>query len=159
MQDQDFTCTEQAIEVASNVLRGALERPNHTNVGEVDSLLQRAKLNYTKRISKIPRDKRDYEMTFEAIDLDLDLGRCLRLDCWKLLEGSVHIRIIERFFRYQNRYLNAARHGLNPRDFIPTRFVFKGPSGVWHITPTRRHIDINVYLNRHRENHNSAKDG
>lgn len=47
MQDQDFTCTEQAIEVASNVLRGALERPNHTNAGEVDSLLQRAKLNYT----------------------------------------------------------------------------------------------------------------
>lgn len=159
MQDQHLTCTEQAIEVARDILQGTLKRLNCTNAGEVDGLLQKAKLNYTRRISGIPREKRNHEVTFEAVDFDPNLGRSSRLDCRELLAGLVHSSVVEQFVHYQNLYFNATdTHDLNPRDFMPTRLVFRGPSGMRYLT-MRRGRNINVAFNRYRKNHDCAKDG
>ncbi|KAI8963873.1 P-loop containing nucleoside triphosphate hydrolase protein [Daldinia sp. FL1419] len=130
LDQQELAFSDQAITVAREVLERSLMRPNFPNAGEVDSLLSSAKTNYETRISKMPIGNMDIDIQMEAVDFDPDHDRGTRLDCRKLMEGLVHSTITDKLVGYQRRYFGARQHGLNPRDQVPTSFIFKGPSGT-----------------------------
>ncbi|KAI2779115.1 P-loop containing nucleoside triphosphate hydrolase protein [Daldinia loculata] len=130
MGQQGLSATDHAIKVALEVLERSLMRPNFTNAGEIDSLLSMAKTNYEMRLSAMPIISLDADIEMEAADFDPDHDRGSRVDCRKLMEGLVHSTITDKFVGYQKRCFGARKHGLNPREQVPTSFIFKGPSGT-----------------------------
>lgn len=141
MHEQDIDCTPKALEVAGDVLERALMRPNFTNAGEVESCLATAKMNYEMRQSRKPFEDQAFDGMLEPEDFDRDFNRGSRteIDCRKALNGLVHESIIEKLVSYQSRCLGARRHGLNPRDQVPTNFIFKGFPGTGKTT-TAQHM-------------------
>ncbi|KAI0892960.1 P-loop containing nucleoside triphosphate hydrolase protein [Annulohypoxylon nitens] len=126
----NLSCTSEAIDVARAIFKRALMRPRFMNAGEVDALLETAKMNYIKRLSRKPFDDEDPNPKIEASDIDADLEWSSRLDYRQTLESLAHRSIADQIVRYQTRFSQAKRFNLEPTDVIPTRFVFKGPSGT-----------------------------
>ncbi|KAI0111382.1 P-loop containing nucleoside triphosphate hydrolase protein [Daldinia grandis] len=130
MSQQGLGATGHAIKIALEALERSLMRPNFTNAGEIDGLLSMAKTNYEMRLSRMPITTLDTDIQMEAADFDPDHDRGSRVDCRKMMEGLVHSTITDRFVGYQKRCFGARKHGLNPREQVPTSFIFKGPSGT-----------------------------
>ncbi|XDG04538.1 hypothetical protein ABKA04_004153 [Annulohypoxylon sp. FPYF3050] len=138
MKAQELECTDDAIKVAREVLERSLMRPNFSNAGEVDSLLSAVKMNYETRLSKLPPGYMDVDMKVEAEDFDPNHNRKSRVDCRKLIGGLVHSTITDKFIGYQKRYSRAKSLGINPRDQVPTRFIFKGHPGTGKTTTAKK---------------------
>ncbi|KAI1462797.1 P-loop containing nucleoside triphosphate hydrolase protein [Annulohypoxylon moriforme] len=138
MKEQELEYTEHAVRVAREVLERSLLRPNFTNAGEVDSLLSTAKMNYEMRLSRMPLDCLDVDMEVVATDFDPDYDRGSRIDCRKLMGGLVHSTIIDKLAGYQRQCSGARKYNINPRDQVPTRFIFKGPPGTGKTTTAQK---------------------
>jgi AAA lid domain len=106
-------------------------RPNFSNGGEVDNCLAKAKFNYQARQSKKTVSERAFDAVFEPEDFDPDFGRNANavVNCRKLLQNTVDNDVIEKLAGYQGLALAAKSFGLDPREQVPTNFVFKGPPG------------------------------
>ncbi|KAI0546688.1 P-loop containing nucleoside triphosphate hydrolase protein [Xylaria curta] len=129
----DLEYTPEAIEASKAIFERALMRPNFTNAGEVDSCLATAMLNYEGRISKLPSHEQALDAVLEAVDFDPDWDRGMRngeLDCRPTLEGRVQASIIDTLCGFQKRCFGARKSHINPRDVVPTNFIFKGPAGT-----------------------------
>lgn len=135
MGEQDIEATPEALDTASDVLERALMRPIFTNAGEVDSVLAAAVMRYEIRQSAKLADEQAFNGRLEPQDFDEDYARDSRagVNSRRELEGLVHETIIEKLSRYQVRCLAARRHGLKPKDQVPTNFVFKGNPGAFGI--------------------------
>lgn len=130
LKRQDLSATEQAKQVAMDLLSRERNRPNFGNGGAVENLLGQAKSRYMARF----RGSRPPAATvFEPQDFDPDFDRHLHaaksLD--KLFEGIVGCEeVIDKLRDYQKISLVKKARGEDPRDVIPTNFVFKGPPGT-----------------------------
>lgn len=126
---QHFEATSKARSVALQSLSRARDRPNFGNAGEVDILLDKAKVNQQKRIS---RDKTVSSTKLEAVDFDPDYERAERAttDFAMLFKGFVGAdKLITQLQRYQTIAANARSLGLDPKEEIPFNFLFRGPPG------------------------------
>ncbi|KAF8252466.1 P-loop containing nucleoside triphosphate hydrolase protein [Wilcoxina mikolae CBS 423.85] len=139
MRQQDLTATEQAKVVALEVLDRARMRPNYSNGGEVDTCLAKAKFNYQTRQSTKPVSEREFDAVLEPVDFDpnFDRNATALSNCRKRLENMVSNDIIEKLEDIQALSLGAKSHGLDPREHVPTKFVFKGPPGTGKTTTAR----------------------
>ncbi|RTE83779.1 hypothetical protein BHE90_001583 [Fusarium euwallaceae] len=139
MYEQDLVASDLAIRTARDMFERALMRPNFTNAGEVDSILATAKMNYETRQSQIPLDQQTFDSRLEAVDFDPEFDRGERpdLNCHKMLDGLVHHSIIDRLAGYQRRCIKSRLLGLNPRDQVPSNFIFKGFPGTGKTTTAK----------------------
>lgn len=132
MLEQDMEAAPRALEAARDVLERALMRPNFSNAGEVDSILQVAKMNFEQRQASRPFDEQACHGKIEPEDFDKDFARGTigtGINSRQELKGLVHDRIIDKLAKYQAISIGARRQGLRPRDQVPTNFVFKGYAG------------------------------
>jgi hypothetical protein len=132
LKSQDLNATEDAKNVACDLLGRARMRPNFGNAGEVENTISAAKARYQTRISKVPTSQRPIDMIFEPQDFDPDFKRAedASLNCRKLFEDVVGCdAIVEQLEGYQQMAINTKLAGLNPHELVPTCFVFKGPPG------------------------------
>ncbi|KAK4163266.1 cbxX protein [Cladorrhinum sp. PSN259] len=142
MLEQDIEATPEAMEAARDVLERALMRPNFPNAGEIDSLLDAAKKSFETRQASKPVCDRLFHSKLEPEDFDKDFARGttrLASSSCEELTGLVHPKIIEKLKSYSDRCIGARRHGLRPRDQVPTNFVFKGLKGTGK-TITAQHM-------------------
>ncbi|GAW24188.1 hypothetical protein ANO14919_137700 [Xylariales sp. No.14919] len=133
LKESDLEYSLEAIEASKAIFERALMRPNFTNAGEVDGCLATAILNYEGRISKLPSHEQALDAVLEAVDFDPDWDRGMRngeLDCRPALEGRVSTSIIDTLSGFQKRCFGARKSHINPRDVVPTNFIFKGPAGT-----------------------------
>ncbi|KAM0265171.1 hypothetical protein ACHAQJ_000324 [Trichoderma viride] len=132
MIEDDLIFTDDAILAARDIFTRSLMRPNFTNAGEVNNVLAAAKMNYETRLSCLPLYERLFATALAATDFDPDFYRreSSRLDLKKILHGLIDSRIIDKLVGYQNNYRAAVRLNANPRTFVPTNFIFKGPPGT-----------------------------
>lgn len=144
MSEEDLISTGDAILAARDVFTRALMRFNFANASEVDSILAVAKMNYEARLSTLPLEERLSAIALEDTDFDPEykLKKSSSFSYSSALDGLVHKSIIERLVEYQNFYHKANKMMLNPRDFIPTNFVFKGQSGMYS-SYCRNHFSLN----------------
>ncbi|KAI9903644.1 hypothetical protein N3K66_000173 [Trichothecium roseum] len=139
MREQDPTAAEGAMNATEDVLERALMRPRFSNAGEVMAILNAAKMNYEKRQSQLPDHQQTYDGVIEAVDIDPEFDRATRPDFnfSKMLGGRVNASIITKLTSYQKRCLGARRLGFNPREYVPTNFVFKGYPGTGKTTTAK----------------------
>lgn len=137
MDEKDLKATSTAMAAAKDLLERALLRPNFSNAGEVNSVLETAQMNFEMRQARASSERHYHDVLamLEPEDFDKDYARGTamgkdNMDIRKALKGLVHDTIIERLASYQTRSLGARKAGLKPRDQVPTNFVFKGFTGT-----------------------------
>lgn len=136
LRQTGFDATSEAKNVVRERLRLARNKPHFGNAGEVDILLDRAKMEHQKRLSLRQTTSID---TFEALDFDPDFARAERgpTNCRQLFEGVVGCEtLILQLEGYQRIVANMKKLGMDPREQIPFNFLFRGPPG----NPTQQKI-------------------
>ena len=129
---QDLSATDAAKEVAIEVLSRSRNRPNFGNAGELENLLSIAKNNFQKRMSHLPYNARPADILFEPQDFDLNFERSANAtsNLKELFKDVVGCdKIVNQLEGYQRIAHASKQQGRDPRDLIPTNFVFKGPPG------------------------------
>jgi len=132
LKDQDLAATEKAKQVAIEVLNRERSRPNFGNGGSVENLISGAKTRCLTRRGKMAAADRPGQITFEPEDIDPDYNRSAsasaNLD--KLFEDVVGCGdIVQKLRNYQMIAQTCKLRGVDPREQIPTNFVFTGPPG------------------------------
>jgi hypothetical protein len=132
LNNQDLSATDVAKDVAIEVLSRSRNRPNFGNAGELENLLSVAKNNHQKRMSQLPYSARTAEMLFQPQDFDPDYDRSANAtsnlkELFKDVVGCE--KIIQKLEGYQRIAHASKQGGRDPRNLIPTNFVFKGPPG------------------------------
>ncbi|GKZ33624.1 hypothetical protein AbraIFM66950_003533 [Aspergillus brasiliensis] len=125
-----FSVTPEAKSVVRECLSRARNRPNFGNAGEVDILLDKAKLRHQQRLSARKTKKIDI---LDPLDFDPDFDREQNAvaSCWKLIEGVVGCeQLVAQLEGYQNAARNMKQLGLDSRQNIPFNFLFRGPPGM-----------------------------
>lgn len=115
-----------------DVLGRQRNRPNFGNIGDVENLLGAAKARYHERQSLLPDTQQSPDAPFEPQDFDSDFDRSKNAasNLIKLFEDVVGCeKVIAKMSQYQIMAKNLKAAGKDPRDDIPTNFVFKGPPG------------------------------
>ncbi|KAM0712387.1 hypothetical protein Q7P37_011482 [Cladosporium fusiforme] len=138
LKAQAFAATEKARSVALEVLSRMRNQPNFGNAGQIDILLNDAKIRQQKRFS---RDRTARSAIFEAADFDPDYERAERAttNIEKLFHGVVGCEgIVDQLKGYQNIASNMRDAGLDPRDELPFTFLFRGPPGTGKTTTARK---------------------
>jgi len=138
---QDLSATDAAKDIAIEVLSRLRNRPNFGNAGELENLLSVAKNNYQKRMSHLPHSSRSADILFEPQDFDPDYERSANAtsnlkELFKDVVGCE--KIVEKLEGYQRIAHASKQQGRDPRDLIPTNFVFKGPPGVFSDSAPRK---------------------
>ena len=129
LQEQGFGATDQAKQVAMDMLRRARNRPHFGNGGEVNIILDKAKLAHQKNLSV---GKTKLTDTFEPFDFDdeFDRGAKASTNLPLLFKGVIGCEdIVKQLQAYQTTAENMRTLGMEPRDQIPFNFLFKGPPG------------------------------
>lgn len=130
LKKQTFSAGSVAKKVALEVLKRARNRPNFGNAGEVDILLDRAKMTHQGRLSSRATKNLD-ELEAEDFDEDFDRGKRATTNCRKLFEDVVGCEaVISKLEGYQKIAQSMRDRGLDPKEQIPFNFLFKGPPGM-----------------------------
>jgi len=133
LKKQDLAATDDAKQVARDLLSRMKDRPNFGNAGEVENLLSLAKDRYQKRMASVPPDQRS-DVIFEPQDIDPDFNRSQNASAnlAKLFEDVIGCdEVIQKLDKYQKIAQTMKSQGLDMRKQIPSNFVFKGPPGKW----------------------------
>ncbi|OHF03871.1 ATPase [Colletotrichum orchidophilum] len=130
LKQQGFSATDQAKQVATEMLARARNRPNFGNAGEVDILLNDAKARHQRRLTS---KESDQVSTLEALDFDQDFDRAERAETnvSKLFESTVGCeKIVATLEGYQKTVRCMKALDMDPKESIPFNFLFRGPPGT-----------------------------
>lgn len=132
LNNQNLGATEPAKKVAIEMLSRGRNRPNFGNAGEVENLITEAKARSVRRRQQIPAAKRPRDITFEPQDFDPNHKRSenAATNLAKLFEDVVGCGdIVQQLSNYQKLAAVCKERDMDPREQIPTNFVFTGPPG------------------------------
>ena len=130
LHQQGFRATEDAVSVALEVLGRARNRPGFGNAGEIDILLDRAKVRQHRRLLKCSDEgATDW---FWPVDIDEDFGRSNRAlgNIRELFSDFVGCEsLIQKLEGYQLAVKNMRTLSPDLSEEIPFSFLFRGPPG------------------------------
>ncbi|KAK5630234.1 hypothetical protein RRF57_005949 [Xylaria bambusicola] len=155
LKKQGITATDEAKQVAIEVLARERDRPNFGNAGAVENMISRAKELEQKRASAAGANNISPDIMFLPQDFDEDYDRTNRaeLSCKELFSDIVGCeRLIDQLEKYQRIAKNMKLHGKDPRTQIPFTFLFKGPPGTGKTTVARKvsqlYYDMGILASR-----------
>ncbi|KAE9394090.1 P-loop containing nucleoside triphosphate hydrolase protein [Gymnopus androsaceus JB14] len=141
LRESDIDASDEAKAVAREYLGRARNRPNFGNGGDVQNLLDKAKIRYQSRQASLPLPQRSADIILQPIDFDPDHDRQnhASTNLTKLFEDIVGCDdIVQRLGGYQQLAINLKSAGKDVRKHIPTSFIFKGPPGTGKTTVARK---------------------
>ncbi|EPQ56111.1 P-loop containing nucleoside triphosphate hydrolase protein, partial [Gloeophyllum trabeum ATCC 11539] len=141
LRDQDLSATDKAKTVAIETLSRLRNRPNFGNIGEVENVLSQAKLRLQSRQMALPAERRSHDAPFQPEDFDPAFARVesASANLAKLFEDVVGCEdIIQKLAAWQVTAKRLKARGKDPRDHVPTNFIFKGPPGTGKTTTARK---------------------
>ncbi|PLB48657.1 putative AAA family ATPase [Aspergillus steynii IBT 23096] len=139
LKQQGFKSSPQGRKAALEVLARARNRSNFGNAGEIDILLNAAKLSYQRRLSE--KKASGDSSRLEPEDFDPDFGRADRegTNIPMLFSGVVGCeKIVQQLEGYCQTVKNMRELDMDPREQIPFNFLFKGPPGTGKTSTARR---------------------
>ncbi|KAI6611012.1 hypothetical protein MCOR08_010878 [Pyricularia oryzae] len=138
LKQQGFGATDQAKNVALEMLDRARNRPNFGNAGEIDLILDATKARYQSRYTK---GLAKSATMLEALDFNEDFDRSTRSETniAKLFEGTVGCEdIVAKLEGYQSTVRTMKEFGEDPKESIPFNFLFRGPPGTGKTTTAKK---------------------
>ncbi|KAF5389873.1 hypothetical protein D9757_003572 [Collybiopsis confluens] len=141
MRESDISASNDAKTVAREFLDRARRRPNFGNGGDVQNLLDNAKMRFQSRQKSLPYNQRPADIILQPADFDPEFDRQSQasVNLTKLFEDLVGCdEIVQKLGNYQQQAINLKRAGKDARKQIPTCFVFKGPPGTGKTTVARK---------------------
>ena len=132
LSKQGFGITNRGRRVVLEMLERARNRPHFGNAGEIDILLNAAKMRCQKRLSSNKQLDHAPEAALDAPDFDEDFDRAdkKQASVAKMFEGVVGCEnIVSKLEGYQQLVKKLRQLNMDPCDQIPFNFVFRGPPG------------------------------
>lgn len=164
LKAQGFTASEEAKQVAMEVISRSRNHRNFGNAGEIDILLDRAKAAQQIRLNQLEGDSTTLITELEEIDFDADYDRKDRAES-NIREAFASFvgaeALIARFQAYQRITQNSKDMGLDPRAQIPFNFIFRGPPGESNTCLLKVPHEINklICCKRHWQNDHCPEAG
>ncbi|KAK6344059.1 hypothetical protein TWF696_007705 [Orbilia brochopaga] len=131
-----LTATEEARRAAIKVLSLERDQSNFGNGRAVENILNRAKIAHRRSFAGSTED-----IVFGPLDFDPEYRKVSHAtgSCAELFKGFIGFRkIIEQFQGYQNVAAKLQSRGMDPRNYMPFTFVFKGPPGTGKTVTARK---------------------
>ncbi|PYH78053.1 P-loop containing nucleoside triphosphate hydrolase protein [Aspergillus uvarum CBS 121591] len=141
LTEQGYGITDRARQVAFEMLERARNRPNFGNAGEIDILLNAAKMRHQGRISSIGFKSQSLDCVLDAVDFDGNFDRVEKDESKvrKLFEGVVGCEsIVSTLEGYQDLVKKLRKLHMDPREEVPFNFVFRGPPGTGKTSTARK---------------------
>ncbi|KAH6848029.1 P-loop containing nucleoside triphosphate hydrolase protein [Chaetomium sp. MPI-CAGE-AT-0009] len=138
IKEQGYEVTDQAANVAMEMLNRARNRPNFGNAGEINILLDATKARHQSRYSKKLAKSASL---LEAVDFDEDFDRASRAETnvQKLFESTVGSeQIVSLLQGYQDTVRTMKSLDMDPKENIPFNFLFRGPPGTGKTTTAKK---------------------
>ena len=136
MDELGLKYSTNAVSTAVDMLERASTRAHFSNAAEIDECIATAQRNYGLRQSKRGTWERSVDEGLTPEDFDPEFKK-RNLGCRELLSGKLGQSVIDILAGYQSQYRRATQRGLKAQSFMPTNFVFKGPSGTGKKTTAR----------------------
>lgn len=131
LQHQGLEVTPEARKVVLEMLERARNRPNFGNAGEIDILLNTAKMRHQKRLLSLKkRANLRSASKFEPKDFDEDWGGGERADTnvAMLFEGVIGCEdIVAKLEGFRQTVKTLKQLDEDPRGQVPFNFLFRGP--------------------------------
>ncbi|KAJ5972007.1 ATPase AAA-type core [Penicillium vulpinum] len=140
LKEQGFGITDRSRRVILEMLERSRNRANFGNAGEIDNLLNTAKMRYQKRLSSATRPSSVPDSVLDAPDFDEDFDRADREESVaKMFEGVIGCDgIVAKLEGYRQMVQSLRRLDLDPRSQLPFNFVFRGPPGTGKTSTARK---------------------
>ncbi|KAH9210655.1 P-loop containing nucleoside triphosphate hydrolase protein [Leptodontidium sp. 2 PMI_412] len=139
LHQQGFRATEDAVSVALEVLGRAQHRPGFGNAGEIDILLDRAKLRQYDRLYNCHGE--GATDLFLPVDIDEDFERSSRAlgNIKELFSDFFGCEpLIQKLEGYQLAVRKMRTVIQDPSEVIPFNFLFRGPPGTGKTTTAKK---------------------
>ncbi|KAF7519098.1 hypothetical protein PCG10_010340 [Penicillium crustosum] len=140
LNEQGFGITDIGRRVVLEMLERSRNRPHFGNAGEIDNLLNTAKMRYQKRLSSTKQPGSVPDSILDAPDFDEDFDRADRKESVaKMFEGVIGCEsIVAKLEGYRQMVQILRRLDLDPRTQLPFNFVFRGPPGTGKTSTARK---------------------
>lgn len=141
LKEQDLDATEPAKKVAIGLLSRGRNLPNFGNAGEVENIISKAKIHCIARRAAEPISERPSDIEFSPEDFDPDHNRAANASAnlFKLFEDIVGRQdVINKLQNFQEISRACKERNMDPREQIPTNFVFTGPPGKASVYLSKR---------------------
>ncbi|KAF4782612.1 stage V sporulation protein K [Colletotrichum scovillei] len=133
--------SKDAAAVSRQVLSRMRINPKFGNAGDVENLLNQAKVRINARITSASRESGSVDVVIEPSDIDPHWDRESQAGESRatLFEGFVGFnRIVEQFEGYQHLVAGMRLYDIDPRPHVPWSFIFKGPPGTGKTSTARK---------------------
>lgn len=132
LKEQGYSVTDRARRVCLEMLERSRNRPHFGNAGEIDILLNTAKMRHQKRLSSNKSTSAPNDAILDAIDFDENFDRADKSETSisKMFEGVVGCEsIVAKLQGYQKMVKSLRKLNMDPREQLPFNFIFRGPPG------------------------------
>ncbi|KAJ5448828.1 hypothetical protein N7445_003649 [Penicillium cf. griseofulvum] len=140
LKEQGFGITDRGRRVVLEMLERSRNRPHFGNAGEIDNLLNTAKMRYQKRLSLIKRPGSVPDSILDASDFDEEFDRADKKErVAKMFEGIIGCEdIVAKLEGYRRMVQRLRLLDMDPRTQLPFNFVFRGPPGTGKTSTARK---------------------
>jgi SpoVK/Ycf46/Vps4 family AAA+-type ATPase len=134
--------TDEALQVAKQVLTRMRINPQFGNAGDVENLLataRRRNLGRNPQSSWASSPARPLQL--EPEDIDPRWDRLLNADGNRAILFEKYVgfeEITDKFERYKNTVVGMKKRGVDPRAKMPWNFIFEGPPGTGKTSTARK---------------------
>ncbi|KAL5335223.1 AAA domain-containing protein [Aspergillus crustosus] len=139
LKDQGFVTSEKGLNVAMEVLIRARNRPQFGNAGEIDILLNGAKIRQQQRRSSKKGNLALNNLEPQDLDPEHDRGERAATNIRALFQDIVGCEaIIDKLENYRLTVKKLRELDTDPRDQVPFNFLFRGPPGTGKTSTARK---------------------
>ncbi|KAL4882176.1 P-loop containing nucleoside triphosphate hydrolase protein [Aspergillus karnatakaensis] len=139
LKHQGFVVSDKAAKVAMEILSRARNRPHFGNAGEIDILLNRAKVRQQQRRSAAKDRPSLDQLEPEDLDPEYDRGQRKETNIPALFQDIVGCEtIINKLEDYRLTVKNLRDLDMDPKGQVPFNFLFRGPPGTGKTTTARK---------------------
>ncbi|PYH79142.1 putative nonsense-mediated mRNA decay protein [Aspergillus uvarum CBS 121591] len=139
LKDQGFVTSDKGAKVAMEILARARNRPHFGNAGEIDILLNGAKLRQQQRRSAGIGNPSLEHLEPQDWDPEYDRGERNETNIRMLFQDTVGCdAIIEKLEDLRLTVKNLRELEMDPRQQVPFNFLFRGPPGTGKTSTARK---------------------